>query len=444
MRLRLLPLILLATATSPAQTPFPTELHQAVDAEMASLIELYHHLHRNPELSYQEKATSARMAAELKTAGFEVTTNVGGYGVVGVMKNGEGPNVLVRTDLDALPIVEATGVPYASKVKVKDEHGTEVGVMHACGHDVHMTVWTGTARMLARYKNRWQGTVIMVGQPAEERGGGARAMLEDGLYTRFPRPDYALALHVDAALEAGKVGWTSEYCLASVDSVDITVRGVGGHGAYPHGTKDPIVLAARIVLALQTIVSREVRPLDPAVVTVGSIHGGTKHNIIPPEVKMQLTVRCYKDEVREQIIAAIKRICEHEARSAGVPENLLPIVEVDDKERTPATYNDPELTKRAVASFDRYLGIPGIHIVPRDAEMGGEDFSRYSRAHEQTKGLMFRLGSVHPDKMAAAKESGTPLPTLHSPSYAPLPRPTITTGVRAMTGAVLDLMPRKK
>ena len=322
----LLPFFLLAQpqADRVIATDSYEALKAAVQKDYAYLESLYKHCHRNPELSFYEKETAARMAAELRQIGFEVTEGVGGYGVVGVLRNGEGPTVLVRADMDALPIEEATGLPYASEVTTKDEAGMEVGVMHACGHDVHMTVWTGTARQLAERKDEWSGTLLFIGQPAEERAGGAKAMLNDGLYERFPVPDHALALHVSANLEAGTVGYCPEYALANVDMMDITVYGRGGHGAYPHTTIDPVTLASRMVVALQTVVSREISPLEPAVVTVGAIHGGTKGNVIPDQVELQLTLRSYTDEVRQAVIDKIKRICNGVAMSAGLPEDTIP------------------------------------------------------------------------------------------------------------------------
>jgi amidohydrolase len=413
-------------------------LDNALKPELDSLEALYKHLHASPELSYHEKATAARIASELKAAGFTVTPNVGGFGVVGVMKNGPGPTVLVRTDLDALPVTEKTGRPYASSVRTKDDQGNEVGVMHACGHDMHMTAFVGTARLLSKLKDRWRGTVVMIGQPAEERGGGAMAMLKDGLYTRFPRPDYCLALHVDAALKTGRIGYREGYCMANVDSVDITIRGVGGHGAYPHLTKDPIVIAAQVVLALQTIVSREVRPIDPAVITVGSIHGGNKHNIIPDQVDLQLTVRSYSDETRKQMLDAIRRITVGIARAAGVPKDREPSVKLVGDEYTPATYNDPALVNRIVPAWKQVFG--DANVVVRDPEMGGEDFARYGRVEPKIPIFLFRLGTIDETRMSEAKRAGTTLPSLHSSQFWPAPHPTIETGVKAMTAAVLELL----
>ncbi|WP_414663522.1 amidohydrolase [Horticoccus sp. 23ND18S-11] len=412
-----------------------------VAADYPSLDALYQDLHGRPELSLMEERTAGIVARELRNAGFEVTERVGGFGVVGVLKNGPGPTLLIRTDLDGLPVEEETGLPYASKTRVKDLAGREVATMHACGHDIHMTVFAGTARMLASLKARWSGTLVLIGQPAEERGIGARAMLADGLYTKFPKPDFAIALHDMATLPAGTVGTIEGYSMANVDSIDITVRGIGGHGAYPHTTKDPIVLAAKIVLALQTIVSRETRPVDPAVVTVGSIHGGTKHNIIPDEVKLQLTLRSYTDEVRTRTIEAVKRICRGEAIASGIPDDRMPIVTMSEGEFTPANYNDPALTQRVRGALTAWLGSDRVKTI--EPEMGGEDFSRYGRTAERVPICLFRLGAVAPEKVAESERSGQPLPSLHSSKFAPLPEPTIKTGVTAMTGAALELLGKK-
>ena len=409
--------------------------------EYPSLEALYKDLHGNPELSLMEERTAGVVARELRNAGFEVTERVGGFGVVGVLRNGSGPTLLIRTDLDGLPVKEETGLPYASQKRVKDLSGNEVATMHACGHDIHMTVFAGTARLLAAMKDRWAGTLVLIGQPAEERGVGARAMLAAGLYQKFPKPDFALALHDSATLPAGTVGTIEGFMMANVDSVDVTVRGIGGHGAYPHTTKDPIVLAARIVLALQTIVSRETRPVDPAVVTVGSIHGGTKHNIIPDEVKLQLTLRSYSDQVRQHTLAAVKRICRGEAIAAGIPEDRMPIVTVAEEEFTPATFNDPALTRRVHGALATWLGADRVTTI--DAEMGGEDFSRYGRTAEKVPICMFRLGAVAPAVFEESRRAGTGLPSLHSNKFAPLPEPTIKTGITAMTGSALEILGRK-
>jgi amidohydrolase len=423
-----------ATASALAQKD---EVRAKVDAEYPNLFELYKHFHANPELSFHEEKTSARMADELKRAGFEVTAGVGKYGVVAVLKNGNGPTVLVRSDLDALPVKEQTGLPYASKVTTKDDAGNEVPVMHACGHDMHMTALVGTARVLAQLKERWHGTLLLIGQPAEERGGGARAMLKDGLFTRFPKPDFCLGLHDKADLPAGTVGIIPEFGMANVDSVDITVRGVGGHGAWPHLTKDPVILAAQIILALQTIVSREVEPGQAAVVTVGSVHGGSKHNIIADEVKLQLTVRSYTDEIRKQTLDAIKRIARGQAIAAGVPEDKLPEVKLSD-EFTPALFNSPELTGRIAKVLRDTLGESNVQQVK--PVMGGEDFSEFGRTPEKVPICFFWVGGVKREGFDEAQRTGKALPSLHSPFWAPDSEPTIKTGIMAMTAAVLELM----
>ncbi len=406
------------------------------DQDYAYLFDLYQHLHRHPELSFHEEKTAARIAGELNKAGFEVTENVGGFGVVGILKNGKGPTILLRTDLDALPVKEETGKPYASKVQTKDDSGKEVSVMHACGHDIHMTAFVGAARLLAGIKDQWKGTLVMIAQPAEERGAGAREMLKDGLFQRFPKPDYCVAQHVAATLPAGTVGCVPGYALANVDSVDIKVRGLGGHGAYPDTTKDPVVLAAQIVLALQTIVSREISPTDPAVVTVGSIHGGAKHNVIPNEVDLQLTLRSYTDEVREKTLAAIRRICKGLGQAAGLPDDLLPEIVVKN-EFTPATYNDPELVGRLRKNLESLIGKD--KVVTSEAVMAGEDFSRYGRTEDKIPICMFWLGAVEPGAMEESERSGKALPSLHSSLFAPDPEPTIKTGVANLVSAVLEL-----
>ena len=419
-------------------TVMAADLDQTIRPELTSLDALYKHLHSHPELSYHETLTARRIAQELREAGFEVTTGVGGTGVVGVLKNGPGKTVLIRTDLDALPVVEKTGRPYASKVRTKNDAGADVGVMHACGHDMHMTVFTGTARTLAKLKDEWSGTLVLIGQPAEERGGGARAMLADGLYERFPKPDYAIALHVNATLPTGSIGYHSGFALANVDSVDITIRGLGGHGAYPHTTKDPIVIAAQTIMALQTIVSRQVSPLDSAVVTVGSIHGGSKHNIIPDEVRLQLTVRSYSDATRKMVLDSIERITMKTAEAAGVPGDRLPIVKIARDEGTPATYNNPALGDRLVPVWKRVLGPDNVIAV--DAVMGGEDFARYGRTPAKVPIYMIWLGTIDPPRIEAAKVSGASLPSLHSSLFWPALHPTIETGVKSMTAAAMELL----
>ena len=420
-------------------------LDAMIDRDIASFLSTYKMLHAAPELSHREEKTSSFLAGELRKLGYTVTERIGkyerkewvGYGVVAIMKNGTGPTVLVRTELDALPVDEKTGVPYASKVKTKNDAGVEVSVMHACGHDIHMTSLLGTAKMLAELKGSWHGTLILLGQPAEETIDGARAMLRDGLYTNFPKPDYAIALHDNAELEAGRVGFTPGYALASGTAVDIKIRGLGGHGSKPEATKDPVVIAAQVIMALQTIVSRENSPLDPAVVTVGSIHGGTRYNIIPDEVNLQLTVRTYKEEVRQRVLAAIERITKGIALAAGIPDDRAPIVKVSETEVTAATYNEPQLTERLAATFKRALGDENvIKVAPI---MASEDFG-YLSLDQKIPSTIFWLGAVDPAKVKQSKETGMPLPSLHSALFAPLPEPTLRTGVKAMTSAVLELM----
>ena len=412
----------------------------AVDNELPSLVSLYKHLHANPELSFMEVKTAKRLAAELGEAGLQITSGVGGHGLVGVLKNGDGPTLLIRADMDGLPVQEETGLPYASKKQMADDLGNTVYTMHACGHDVHMTSFVGTARLLGQLRDVWSGTLVMIGQPAEERGAGARAMLAAGLFKRFPVPDYCIALHVASDQPAGTIGYNSGYVYANVDSVDITVRGQGGHGSQPQASKDPIVLASQIVIALQTIVSREVHPREPAVVTVGSIHGGTKHNIIPNEVKLQLTVRSYTDKVRNQILAAIKRISLGPAQAAGLAKDRLPIVMVKD-EFTPSAYNDPILAKRATDTMADWLGRGTI--IKRQPTMGGEDFGMYGRTKHKIPIFMFALGTVSPDLIKRFRAAGKPLPMVHSSTYAPDIEPSLRTGVTATAAAALDLLSKR-
>src|SRR5437764_1790876 len=421
-------------------------VEKAATSELPSLLSIYKDIHTHPELSGHEERTAALVAKELRAVGCEVTENFGKYddsklkcyGVVGVMKNGNGPTVLVRTDMDALPVHEETGLPYASTVTTKNDEGRDVSVMHACGHDAHMAAFIGTARALQRLKQEWNGTIIFIGQPAEEALGGARAMLKAGLYNRFGKPDFALGFHDKADLQTGHIAVTPGYTYANVDSVDVTVRGIGGHGAYPHRTKDPVVLAAEMINAWQTIASRENNPIDPIVVTVGSIHGGTKHNIIPDEVKMQLTVRTYKSEVRDRVLTAIDRIAKGIAAAAGVPPDRAPIVNVLKDQLTPATYNNPDLTKRLVEVWKKALGPDNVEIV--DPTMGGEDFSEYSLPDHSIPAVDFHIGAVDPEKIAQFKKEGKELPTLHSSKFAPVPEPTIRVGIVGMPSAVLDLM----
>src|SRR5215213_7420508 len=418
-------------------------LDAMIDRDIASWLTTYRNLHAGPELSHREEKTSAFVASELRKLGFTVTERIGKfqntqwsrYGVIAVMKNGPGPTVLVRTELDALPVEEKTGLPYSSEVKTKNDAGVEVSVMHACGHDMHMTSFLGTAKMLSELKSRWSGTLVMLGQPAEETGDGANAMLRDNLYANFPKPDFAIALHDKPELETGKVGYRPGYAMASATSIDIKIRGVGGHGSAPETTKDPIVVAAQVVMALQTIVSRENSPLDPAVVTVGSIHGGTRYNIIPDEVNLQLTVRTYKEEVRKRVLASIERIVKGVAATSGIPEDRAPIVKVS--EGTGSTYNDPQLLERLAGAFKQALGEENVVKVP--PIMASEDFGYFS-LDQKIPATIFWLGASDPAKLKQSKESGVALPGLHSALFAPVPEPTLRTGVKAMTSAVLELM----
>ncbi len=403
-------------------------------ANIESLAGLYLDLHRTPELSFEEKETAAKFARELKKLGVTVTENVGGYGVVGILENGEGPNVMLRADLDGLPVKEATNLPYASTVRVADSTGNEVGVMHACGHDMHMTCLLGTARYLSEHKDSWSGRIMFVGQPAEERGSGAVAMLRDGLFQKFPKPDYAIALHCNATLPSGKVSLRSGYAMANVDSVDVTLFGRGGHGAYPHTTIDPIVQAAKFVLDVQTIVSREVKPIEAAVITVGSIHAGTKHNIISDSCHLQLTVRSYSDEVRKQLLDGIKRKAHAAALSVGAKDPLVKI-----SEGTPSLSNDSELTRQIKGVFCDQLG--ENCVVEAEQVMGGEDFSQYGR--QGVSSLMFFLGVVEQRRLDRYREMGLEPPSLHSAEFYPDINQTIETGVVSMSSAALNLMPIK-
>ena len=393
---------------------------------------LYIELHKAPEISWREKETSARLAKELREIGYEVTTEVGRTGVVGVLRNGAGPTVMLRTELDALPVTEATGLPFASTVRTKDDGGTEVGVMHACGHDIHMAAWISTARIMAGTKNQWKGTLVLVGQPAEEVVAGARAMLDDGLFTRFPKPDYALAIHDHAQRPAGEIGFHAGPLFSNSDALTIRIFGRGGHGARPESTVDPVVIAARTVLSLQTIVSREVSPFDPAVITVGTIHGGTKYNIIPDEVTIQLSVRSFTKPVREHLLSAIARIVKAEAAGAGAPRE--PVIERTGG--TDALVNDSALTSRISESLLRSLGPDQVKATA--PEMVSEDFSAYQLAGVPT--LMLRIGAAERGKYDAAMKSGTALPGLHSSQFAPDREPTLKAAIAAEVLALRELM----
>ena len=404
---------------------------------MPAIEKFYLDLHQSPELSYHEQKTGKKIADRLTQLGFKVTSNVGGFGVVGIYKNGEGPTVMIRTDTDGLPIIEQTGKSYASKVKVIDEHGAKVGVMHGCGHDIHMSSFIGTAEQLIAHKKQWQGTLMMVAQPAEEVGGGAKAMLSEGLFSKYAKPDHIIALHVSASVPAGKVSMKNEYTMASVDSVDITIKGKGGHGAYPHTTIDPVVIAARTVLALQTITSRELSPLEPSVITVGSIHGGSKHNVISDEVKLQLTLRSYNPDVRSAQIAAIKRITAGIAQSAGLDASSYPVVYVHEDESIPSTYNNPaqtDIVRNSIAS-----AIGDTNVLETQAVMAGEDFGLYGRTDENIPITLFWLGGVNQAQYADSIKTGEVLPSLHSSKFAPDYKVAIPTGIKAMSNAAVAL-----
>jgi hippurate hydrolase len=420
-------LLVLLTIPMNAQT-----LSDRIDREIPSLVNTYRSLHAAPELSMQEQKTSASIASRLRELGYDVTERVGKYaepeatcyGVVAVMHNGNGPVVLLRTDMDALPISEQTGLAYASSVS---------NTMHACGHDLHMTALLGAAKILADMKSQWHGTLVLIGQPAEEVVKGAQAMLNAGLYDRFPRPDYALAIHDSAEIESGKVGIRSGYILSAGDSVDITVRGIGGHGASPQSTKDPIVVASEIVIALQTIVSRERSPLDPVVITVGAFHAGSKRNIIPDEAKLMLTVRTYKADVRERVLASIERVAKGIAFAAGIPEDRAPIVTVLG-ESTPSTYNDPALTQRMYAAVAKQIG--AASVVEGEPGMASEDFGRFSLDHK-IPATMLRVGAADPVKVA----SGAALPSLHSSKFAPTPLELVLRrAIETEVAAVMELL----
>jgi hippurate hydrolase len=407
-------------------------------AAPVDLVTLYKDLHTHPELSFQEVRSAGILAAEARAAGFEVTEKVGRTGVVAVLKNGKGPTVLIRADMDGLPVPESTGLPYASTATGNYGSGPMTPVMHACGHDIHMSVWVGAARWLAENKAKWRGTVVMIGQPAEEGLGGARAMLADGLLTRFPKPDFSLALHDSAAIPAGTVSVPPYRALSISTSMDMVVRGVGGHGAYPATTKDPVVLAARIVTALQTLISRENDPFHPAVITVGSIHGGTKHNIIPDSVALQLTIRSYDAAQQQRLIDSIKRLATGEAIAAGIPDALTPVITA-----TPIgvpTLNDTPLATRLATHFRQTLG--PTRVIDLDPSMASEDFQLFG-LEAKVPSVIYWLGGVGKAQWDAAQAGGPAIPSLHNSGWAPDPGPTIATGVESMAAAAVMLMPAK-
>ena len=436
--MRLKPLFL-ATALLAAPALAAPDFAPAVKADYDQHLEaLFLDFHKNPELSYVETRTAKIMAKELRAAGATVTEGVGGTGVVGIMKNGEGPTVLVRADMDGLPVKEDSGLPYSSAAHQVDIDGKEMPVMHACGHDVHITSLVGTARRLAAMKDRWKGTVLFIVQPAEERIGGARKMLQDGLYPRFPKPDYALAFHVSAGTPTGKLIMEPGLNYSSSDSVDIVIHGVGAHGASPHMGKDPIVMGAEIIMALQTLVSREIAPLKPGVVTVGSFHSGLKHNIISDRAEMQLTVRSDDEETRQKLLEGIKRIATNVGRMNGLPEDKLPEVKVS-FESTPATMNDPELTVRMRQVFQAHFGEDVLHFEPREG-MGAEDFAYFVQPEHKVPGAYFAVGGTTQADIDAEDAGGPPVPSHHSPFFKVAAEPSVRLGTEAMTVAVLDLL----
>lgn len=429
---------LMALAAWPAPVAADAGLKQAVKADYDTYLSpLFLHFHKNPELSYVETETAKRMAAELRKAGAEVTTGVGGTGVVGIMRNGTGPTILLRADMDGLPVKEDSGLPYASTATQKGPDGVTYPVMHACGHDTHITALVGAARRLAAMKDRWNGTILFVVQPAEERLGGARAMLADGLYTRFPKPDYAVAFHVSADRPTGKISGSESLTSSSADSIDIMVPGIGTHGAAAHLGKDPVYIASQIVVALQSIASREIGPLDPGVVTVGAFHAGTKHNIISDRADLQLSVRANNEQTRAQIIAAVERIAKGVARANGMPEDKLPVVKV--VEGTPATINDAKLARRLNAAFAREIGAD-VMMPFEQTNMGAEDFTYLVQPELGVPGYYFRVGGTPQAAFDAARAGGPPVPGHHSPLFKIDPEPAITLGTEAMVVATLDLL----
>lgn len=433
-------LLLAAAAASVFAAPaFAQEnLKQDVQADYESYLQdLYQHFHANPELSLKESETAERLGAELEKAGFEVTQGVGGTGLVAVMENGEGPTLMVRADMDALPIEEKTGLEFASTATQKDRNGEMQPVMHACAHDTHMTALVGTARQLAERRDEWSGTLVMIGQPAEELGLGALAMLEDGLYEKFPQPDSVISFHTFAQIPAGTIGYVPGYAMANVDSVDVYVKGIGGHGSAPHTAKDPVALSGYIITALQTLVSREIDPLKTGVVTVGAINAGTKHNIIPEEAHLQITVRSFEEEVRQQLLDGIERIAVGEAQALGFPEDKMPVVEVEEP-YTPSTYNDPELTEESVAVLRERFGEDAV--VEMNPITGGEDFSRYSMTEEDVPAFMFWVGGTPQsviDEYAAKNQSPPPN---HSAYFAPDAESSITMATEGLTAIALDAL----
>jgi amidohydrolase len=430
----------LSTAPSWAQT-----LPAIVNSELPGLVETYKGIHTHPELSHHEEHTSALLAGELRKAGYQVTDHIGkypdgsqAYGLVAILENGPGPRLLIRTDMDALPVIEETGLPYASQVKTKNAAGQDVGVMHACGHDIHITTMIGTARALAALKKQWHGTVMLIGQPSEELVDGARAMLADRLYERFGTPDMVIGLHDTNTRAAGTVGITSGPAMAGVTSVDVLLRGIGGHGARPQEGKDPVVMAAEFIVQLQTIVSRQENPRDPAVVTVGDIHGGTKRNIIPNEVKLELTTRAFTDPSMQIILDGVRRTAQGVALSAGVPADLAPVVTILPNESAPPTYNDPALTAKVRSALVTALG--KNNVLDEEPIMASEDFGIFGLEGHHIPTVLFWLGAIEPAKFAAAAAAGKLEPGLHTSRFQPDPELTLRTGITSMTSVAMSLL----
>lgn len=411
-------------------------LNESIKKDLPYLKNLYLNIHKNPEISLMEKETSEKLAIELEKIGFEVTRKFGGYGIVGVYENGNGPTILYRTDMDALPMEEKTGLPYASKIITKNYDGSDVGTMHSCGHDMHMTVWTGTARAMIERKNEWEGTLIMLGQPAEEIGRGASMMLNEGLFEKYPIPDYGIALHSSPIIPSGKVGFGKGYTMANTESIDIKVRGQGAHGASPHMSIDPVVTASIIIMELQTIVSRNINPIDDAVITVGSIKGGTKHNIIPDEVNLQLTIRTYKQEVRELIHKRIKEICNGVASSMGLDKSRWPEIIIPEG-YTPANFNDSDLVDLMMSSSKEIIG--NDNVIVAEPQMVGEDFARFGNTKEKIPTVLYWLGTVPDERMKKYEDGNYALPALHSPFYYPEIERSITTGIKVNTQSLIKI-----
>jgi amidohydrolase len=427
---------LLTAATLPVTAFADDTLREDIAADYdANLESLFTHFHQNPELSFLESSTATRLASEIKAFGYDVTEGVGGTGIVAVMKNGAGPTVMIRADMDGLPVKEDSGLSYASTAMQTDRDGVEKPVMHACGHDVHITSLVGAARQMAARKNQWSGTLVLIGQPAEELISGARAMLEDGLYTRFPKPDYALGFHVSAGMPSGRVEVAQGIAMSSSDSVDIIVKGVGAHGASPHKGIDPVLVASQIVVSLQSVVSRSIAPLEPGVITVGSIHGGNKHNIISDEVKMQLTVRSDSPKIRKQLLDGIDRVVEGVAISLDVPEELMPEVVRSKTQTTPPTINDRATAERVISVFEEKLPKGTLFSQPRQG-MGAEDFSYFITPETGVKGVYFWVGGTPEKEVEDA-------PSHHSPFFKVQPEPSITLGTEATVLAALDLLQKK-